>query len=131
MENYKKTQQLTARCRVFAKMMDKLNEELENENSAAIYAGEKIPSLLLVDDVAVLANTRSEMKRMLQIVEELRRRHRLSLSQKKSKIIIVNADKQDNDTNWKIGEMKIDKVLNYPYLGETIDYKNKITPTIE
>lgn len=116
---------------MFARMMDCLSEELIKENKGAYIAGIKIPSLLLVDDVALMANSRQEMKSMLEILEEFRKQHRLSLSAKKSKIMIVNKNKEDENTTWKIGGMKIDQVDTYTYLGEIIDRKCTMTPHLE
>ena len=50
----------------------------------------KVPNLLLVDDVAIIADSIEDMNCMLDTVEDFRKRNRLSLSAKKTKIMIVN-----------------------------------------
>ena len=40
--------------------------------------------------------------------------------------MIINQDKQDKDTKWKIGNMEIQTTEHYTYLGEIIDSKNSM-----
>ena len=54
------------------------------------YGNCTIPALLLVDDVAILADNEQDMGSMLSIREEFRKKHTLSLNEKKSQIMIVN-----------------------------------------
>ena len=56
------------------------------EQTGVMYGGIRIPSLLLVDDVALISESEVEMNHMLRVLEDFRKRHRLSLSGKKSKI---------------------------------------------
>ena len=58
----------------FAKMMDTLNELLMSKNYGVQYGNEKIPSLLLVDDVAILSETKEEMLQMLNELELFRKK---------------------------------------------------------
>ena len=116
---------------LFAKMMDTLCEDLQQEGLGVKFEDFIIPSLLLVDDVAVLAENKKEMSKMLMIIEEFRKRNRLSLSKKKTKIMIVNKKEEDNITEWKIGEMKKDITNQYTYLGEIIDSKCRMMPHLE
>ena len=67
----------------FAKMMDTLNELLMSKNYGVQYGNEKIPSLLLVDDVAILSETKEEMLKMLNELELFRKKCKLGLSKKK------------------------------------------------
>ena len=45
-------------------MMDTLNELLMSKNYGVQYGNGKIPSLLLVDDVVILSETKEEMLQM-------------------------------------------------------------------
>ena len=114
----------------FAKMMDTLNELLMSKNYGVQYGNEKIPSLLLVDDVAILSETKEEMLQMLNELELFRKKCKLGLSKKKSKIMIINKKRSDINTDWKMGDMQIDPVANYTYLGEQIDQNNSLNPHI-
>ena len=53
-----------------------LSEELIEEGIGAKYGDTIIPSLLLVDDVAIIADNRQDMQKMLRIVEDFRKRYR-------------------------------------------------------
>ena len=111
--------------------MDTLCEDLQQEGLGVKFEDFVIPSLLLVDDVAVLAENKKEMSKMLMVIEEFRKRNRLSLSKKKTKIMIVNKKEEDNIKEWKIGEMKINLTNQYTYLGEIIDSKCRMMPHLE
>ena len=110
--------------------MDTLNELLMSKNYGVQYGNEKIPSLLLVDDVAILSETKEEMLQILNELELFRKKCKLGLSKKKSKIMIINKKRSDINTDWKIGDMQIDQVANYTYLGEQIDQNNSLNPHI-
>ena len=98
---------------LFAKMIDTLCEDLQQEGHGAKFEDFVIPSLLLVDHVAVLAESKKEMSKMLMVVEEFRKRNRLSLSKKKNKILIVIGRGQHYRMgNWR---MKIDITNQYTY----------------
>ena len=71
---------------LFAKMVDTLCEDLQQEGHGLKFEGFVIPSLLLVDHEPVLAESKKEMSKMLMVVEEFRKRNRLSLSKKKTKL---------------------------------------------
>lgn len=116
---------------LFAKMMDSLSEELIEFGKGVKYGETTIPNLLLVDDVAIMAESKNDMTQMLKIVEDFRKRNRLSLSAKKTKMMIINKKEEDCVTEWKIGEMKIDTVTQYTYLGELIDSNCTMTPHLE
>ena len=74
-----------------------------------------------MDDVAILADSGSDMERQLLTVEDFMMKNRLSLSQKKTKIMIVNATKEDEMKEWKIGDTKVEQTKTYTYLGEVIE----------
>ena len=106
---------------LFAKFMDALSERLIEDGRGTWYGGHLFPSLLLVDDVAILADSESDMERQLITVEDFMIKNRLSLSQKKTKIMIVNAAKEDEMKEWKIGDTKVEQTKTYTYLGEVIE----------
>ena len=70
--------------------MNTLCEDLQQEELGVKFKDFVIPSLLLADDVAVLAKNKKEMSKMLMVIEEFRKRNRPSLSKKKTKIMTVN-----------------------------------------
>ena len=111
---------------LFAKLMDALSERLIEDGRGTWYGGHLFPSLLLVDDVAILADSESDMERQLITVEDFMIKNRLSLSQKKTKIMIVNATKEDEMKEWKIGDTKVEQTKNYTYLGEVIECNGPI-----
>ena len=61
------------------------------------------------------------MEKQLITVEDFMMKNRLSLSQKKTKIMIVNATKEDEMKEWKIGDTKVEQTKTYTYLGEVIE----------
>ena len=55
----------------------------------------------------------------------------ISLSEKKSKIMIIYHDQNDKEKIWAIGNTKPEQIENYTYLGEIINEKNNMNANIE
>ena len=61
--------------------------------------------------------------KMHAILKEFRMKNCISLSEKKSKIMIINHD-QISRKIWAFGKTKLEQIENYTYLGEIINEKN-------
>ena len=116
---------------LFAELMDSLSEELIKETAGVYYGGHIIPNLLLVDDVALLADTMEEMEKIHAVPEEFRMKNCISLSEKKSKIMIIHHDQTDREKVWTVDNTKLEQIENCTYLGEIINEKNNMNAHIE
>ena len=111
----------------FAKMMDNLSQELITKGYGVKYGNCTIPALLLVDDVAILADNEKDMNSMLSTLDEFRKKHRLSLGEKKSQIMIVNKKRERVENR----EYEIEETDTNTYLGEIITNTNNIEKQIQ
>ena len=76
---------------------------LLNRNLGAAYADLIIPSLLFMDDIAILENNEKRFEEALHIAEIFRKRFKFQFSESKTRILITNGTKADRAKTWKIG----------------------------
>ena len=83
---------------MFSKMMDKLPEELHQNDEFGILLGEqKIAGLAFVDDEVTLANGYSQQEKTLKVVNEFSVKHQLEWGESKCKVMeIGNLEREDN-----------------------------------
>ena len=88
-----------------------------------------INCLLYADDIVILSKTESGLKSKLKSLESYCNNWRLSISVRKSKILIINAPKKKT-YNFKIYNTKLEVVEQYTYLGiiisNTCDFKSAV-----
>ena len=110
----------------FSNMMDYLGKLLLEKNLGAQYNDLRIPALLFMDDIAILENNKDRLIDSLDIVETFRNKFKLELSDTKCQILIINKDKLDEHTTWKIGNMELPITEQYTYLGQVIHQSGTI-----
>lgn len=115
----------------FAKMIDELNTSLQNAGKGKVYANILIPALLLMDDIAMLADSEDEFDEMLQKAERYRLRYRMKYSPKKTKVMIINGTEEDYKRKWKLGNLEIDTTDQYTYLGDSISADGSLVQHIK
>ena len=110
---------------MYALLMDEIAKELEKENKGCIIKGtdRKVGCLLWMDDVVLFSETDKEMQEMLDITYKVAKKYHIEFGKDKSKI--MTTDKK-NETQFHLGDMKMDKTETYKYLGETIHNKQKM-----
>ncbi|KAF2344629.1 hypothetical protein FHG87_024613 [Trinorchestia longiramus] len=54
---------------------------------------------------------------MLEIVDGYSRDFKMKFGGDKSKVMVINGDETDRDSEWNIGEVKIGRTEEYKYLG--------------
>ena len=87
----------------FSSVLDSLGRMLLNRNLGAAYADLIIPSLLFMDDIAILENNEKRFEEALHIAEIFRKRFKFQFSESKTRILITNGTKADRAKTWKIG----------------------------
>ena len=112
---------------MFAKMMDTLPEELENQSGMGIKFGQlKLCCLEYVDDVVTLAIGYDQQQQTLQAVSDFAIKRQLEWGVDKCKVMEIGTHKERRNS-WKLGDKTIGNCEVYRYLGEEIsrDGKNK------
>ena len=80
----------------YSKMIDEMCEVLTNGNIGAKYGHLSIPTLLLMDDITLLADTPTQLQRMLDITFQQARKYHVCFGANKCKVMTVNPDKNRN-----------------------------------
>ena len=101
----------------FSKMMDMLNEMLEEEfEGYRVWYGEsKIACLLFMDDAIIVEEDPEKFQTALNIAKKCTMVYKLALNKSKSKVMIINQDESDKKRLWKIGNTELE-VLGRNYI---------------
>ena len=113
---------------MFAKMMDTLPEELENQEGIGIMVENlKLCCLEYVDDVITLAIGYGQQETTLQAVNEFAIKRQLEWGLDKCKVMEIGTHREKQNS-WKLGDEIIGNCETYRYLGEEIsrDGKTKV-----
>ena len=78
---------------------------------------EKISILLYADDIIMFSDTKEGIQEMLNGVQEYNNLFDVSISEEKSKIMVLNGREQDQEFIWKLGDMELGRTDEYRYLG--------------
>ena len=117
--------------RLFSKMMDLLGEELETSNEGFKFSNELLVAILLwVDDVVTCVEGTEEQQQILERIHQFAKRHKLKWGQEKCRVMRVGRHEEEQN-EWKIGEMTIQECNSYKYLGDVISSDGKNTKNLE
>ena len=116
---------------MFSKMMDKLPEEMHQNDEFGIQLGEqKIAGLAFVDDEVTLANGYSQQEKTLKAVNEFSVKHQLEWGESKCKDMEIGNHKEVK-TTWNLGDKIIENCSHYKYLGEIITRNGRNTENLK
>ena len=104
----------------FAKMMDTLSEDLENDVELGITIDDlSIACMEYVDDVDSFAIGYKQQEKTLIAMNEFATKHQFEWASEKCKVMEIGGHKIKRK-EWQLGEKKIGACDTYKYLGETI-----------
>ena len=106
---------------LFAKMMDVMAEDAENDEQLGIMV-ENLSMALLewVDDVVTFAIGEDQQNYTLGKVDEFAIKHKLKWGREKCKVMEVGYGKYQ-EKSWNLGKLNIDSCTEYKYLGDWIE----------
>lgn len=96
----------------------------KTEDGDARLGKRRIYTLAYVDDLAMMAETKREMKKMLKSLERYLEEKELILNADKSKMLICKKKRIKQERNWKWKDSKIEEVKEFKYLGFTFKKSN-------
>ena len=96
--------------------MKDLIDMLEKENIGISLSSKIIHALLYADDVALLAESESDLQKMLNISYKFACKWNLKFNTSKSKVLVVGK-RLDKNKKWYIGPNCIEETEVYKYLG--------------
>ena len=115
----------------YSLMMDEINKEMEQKNIGPKMNNINVPigCLLWMDDVALIAENRTQLQQMLDITHDIASRYHIEFGDEKSKILKIGKPKQKPDL--KLGTKILKYTDKYKYLGETINNKLNLKDHIQ
>ena len=108
-------------------MMDQINQAIKQKNLGINIEGTdtQIPSLLWVDDVLIMAETKEELQEMLNVINDIAAKYHIEFGMPKSNIMKV-AGKEEAIVLMPLGEQAMTQTTKYKYLGYTQTSKNNL-----
>ena len=105
---------------LFAKLMDMLAEDLQEQSELGIHINDILLAVLeWVDDVVSFAENYEQQIKTLEFINEFAVKHKLSWGPEKCKVMQIG-EKNDSNTKWKLGDKEITSTSQYTYLGDII-----------
>ena len=100
----------------FSVMMKDLTDMLSVHNIGVPIASQIISELLYADDVALMAESESDLQTMLNIVSSFATKWNLEFNSNKSKVLVVGTC-IDKSNKWVLGDTYTEETNEYKYLG--------------
>ena len=116
---------------MFAKTMDTLSEDLQEEDTLGFLTSQyRIPALLFMDDAMTFAEGREKQQRTLEAVNEFGKKHQIEWGESKCNVMEVGSHRCIQK-EWKMGEKTIKNCDSYKYLGALICQNGKNDQNVE
>ena len=108
-------------------MMDQINQAIKAQNLGIKIEGTntQIPSLLWVDDVLIMAETKEELQKMLDIINDIAAKYHIEFGMPKSNVMKVTGRKEAI-TMVPLGNQAMTQTNKYKYLGFTQTSENNL-----
>jgi hypothetical protein len=91
---------------------------LEKENIGVSFSSKIINALMYADDVALIAESESDLRKMLKISHDFACKSNIKFNHSKSKVLVVHVGQRiDKNRKWYLGNGKNYETDNYKYLG--------------
>ena len=118
--------------RMFSKLMDMLQEEIEPTGEGFQLQNDlTIPYLLWVDDVVSCVEGQESQEKILKRVNEFGVKHKLKWGAAKCNVLKIGKHKDNQHKEWKLGEEVIKETDSYKYLGDIVTSDGKNEKNIE
>ena len=104
---------------IFNVYIEKAINEIKEKAPGISIHGERISMLRFADDIAVVAETEGDLKKVLTNMERTMARYKLKINKKKTKILVCSR-KEEKRTNIKLGKEKLEEVKEFCYLGSRV-----------
>ena len=110
----------------FAFLIDRLECHLQEAGLGIIHGHDLITTLLLMDDIILMADSPAQLQSMLNETNKFANTWHLTFSPEKSKVMGIN-DKYLGPHQWRLGKLMLQQSWEYRYLGEQIAQSQKLT----
>ena len=116
----------------FACLIDQEEEELQEFGIGVNYDDILIASLLLMDDIIIVAECGADLQEMLDATHRFTSRYHLEFGIDKCKIMVMSTEAdQFHDASWTLGHMILPTCVKHKWLGTIITPDNSIGEQIK
>ena len=107
---------------LYSVYINDLAEDIRNSGLGVHIDDFTLGILMYADDIVLIAETESDLHKLLDILDRWCRRWRLTINQEKTKVVhFRSANKPRSDVDFKCGDIDIAYSTNYKYLGLWLD----------
>ena len=106
----------------FASLIDALEEDLQRANLNISYYNLKFSTLLLMDDIVLIANSPKQLQDMLNLTEKFACQWHLTFSSTKCKVMTFATSQPCLPHVWTLGPFTLAETTEYKYLGQIISH---------
>ena len=114
----------------YSLLMDEINKEIKSYNLGIQLpkTQTKIPTLLWMDDVALISESSEDMQKMLDITNHVANKYHIEFGQSKSETLTIGSKPQHVESEkFNIGTLLLNNTTKYKYLGITLNNKMNLT----
>ena len=122
---------------MFAIFLNSLGKELNSTGLGIDIGNINIAAIFFADDLVIVAKSKKALKALMRIARKYFKRHKLQISESKSKIMAYDASSGEEEFSEcsEIPTISLEKVCSYKYLGIPLsispyclfkDYHNRI-----
>jgi hypothetical protein len=105
---------------LFSLLISPLVRELTEQGLVIDMASKLIACLLFADDIALIAGSESELRKMMAVATSFFHKWRFTVSASKTRVVAFGAGETRGplkDRPWSIGGRSVDEAVMYTYLG--------------
>ena len=108
-----------------------MREALEDFPGGVKIGGRRITNLRYADDTTLVCGSKKELLDLLKAVKSASERRGLLLNTKKTKIMVIDDDRKDQDEGFVLDGNNIDEVESFEFLGSVINTKGDCSQEIK
>ncbi|XP_072050236.1 uncharacterized protein [Amphiura filiformis] len=108
-----------------------MRDVLEDFGGGVTIGGQRITNLRYADDTTLVCSSKEELMDLLKAIKSASEQRELILNTKKTKVMIVDAGRNDTDANFSLEGDFIEEVESFEFLGSIINTKSDCTQEIK
>ena len=101
-------------------MIDEEETDLQQLGKGTLYSDILIASLLLMDDIALLAESAEDLQDMLDTTYQYACKYHQEFGVAKCKVMVMNTSRDFDHTTWRLGHFQLPTCRVYKWLGVTV-----------
>lgn len=112
-------------CILYIIFIDGLVRELKSAVEGMRIGDATVPLLLFADDIGLVACSKREMQKLLDIVHQYSRKWRFLFNVKKCKVVVFTTKRKADNKPLHLGSERLEETNTYRYLG--VEFKSNLS----